>query len=258
MTAARERMAIGQLTHLLAGKFDLPTVLDTVADDACDGFEAAATAVVVLDARHHTGDSDLRVVAESLRGPTTDNLDFLTGGPALASAREGAVTMIADLEDAGETRWPQYRRAARQAGMRGVRAFPVTVLGEPLGALVVHTADPWGTKRLSECGQMLADLAAIAISIGAHRGSDTRATVETLLQGAVAIATATGIMAELSDIDAFHARLHLRRLARAHGVTVSDHAQALIEEYNRDPRRVQHSGLLATPGPLPPPPLIGS
>ncbi len=260
MTAARDRLAIAELTDALTGSFDLPTVLDTVAHDARRGFQAASAVVILLDGRHQTGDSGIQVVAEALRGPTEIDRGFLTAGPALVAAREGAVTMIADLADASDTRWPGYRRDAQRAGMRGMRAFPVTVLGVAVGALVVHTEDPWGRLRTNDFGQTLANLTALAISIAPHnnqRRTDTSETIDTLLQGTVVIATATGLIAELFGTDAAEARLQLRRLARAHEVTVTAHAAALVATHDRDPQHLKRSDLLAPPEVLPPPPHIG-
>jgi hypothetical protein len=261
MTAARDRLAIAELTTALAGDFDLPTVLDTVAHDARRGFEASSAAVVLLDGRHRTGDTGIQVVAEALLKTTDADLSFLTAGPVLASARDGAVAMIADLADAEDTRWPGYRRDALRAGMRGMRAFPVTMLGSSVGALVVHTGDPWGLGRPNDLGQILANLTAIAISIAPHsqqRRSDTRGTIETVLQGTIMIATATGIVAEVAEIDPAQARLHVHRLARAHQSTVTAHAERIVTAYDSDPQHFATSTLLAPPAVLPLPPHIDS
>ncbi|MDF2824882.1 MAG: hypothetical protein K0R68_2290, partial [Mycobacterium sp.] len=128
MTAARDRLAIAELTTTLSGEFDLPTVLDTIAHDACRGFMAASAVVILLDTREPQAHNDIQVVAEALHAPTDVDLSFVADGPASVAAHEGAVTMIADLDDADDTRWPGYRRDARRAGIRGMRAFPVTVL----------------------------------------------------------------------------------------------------------------------------------
>ncbi|KRE32109.1 hypothetical protein ASG82_03970 [Mycobacterium sp. Soil538] len=267
MNPTRDRLAIGELTRTLAGRFDLATVLDTVAHDARYGFDASSAAIVLLDRRSDVGHSDARVVAEALRTPTDHDLSFVSAGPGLVSARDGAVTMIADLADlaahadGAELLWPAYRRAAREAGMRGMRAFPVVVMGVSLGALVVHTDDPWGNERPNDFGQILANLTAIAVSTapqGDRRRSDTWETIDTLLRGTVAIATATGIVAEQLDLEPSHARLALHRMARAHQNTVSAHAEAIVAAFDRDPSGIGASGLLAAPSELPEPPHIGA
>jgi hypothetical protein len=257
MTTARDRVVIAQLTAALAGDFDLPTVLDDVAHDALAGLQAWSAVVVLRDDRHRAGDIGIQVVAEALCAPTDADLSFVTAGPALVTARDGAITMIVDLAAAGETRWPGYRRDALRAGARGMRGFPLTVMGSSVGALVVHTNVPWGVERSSEFGQTLANLAAIAISIAPHssqRRADAGETIETLLQGTIVIATATGIIAEVSGSDPAQARLQLHRLARAHQATVTTHAGRIATAYNSDPARI--APLLVAPGVLPPPPRI--
>src|SRR3954468_17270376 len=52
MTAARDRLAIAELTTTLAGDFDLPTLLETIAHDARTGLEASSAAVVLRDDGH--------------------------------------------------------------------------------------------------------------------------------------------------------------------------------------------------------------
>ncbi len=253
MNVARDRLAIAQLTATLTGEFDLPTVLDDVAHDALAGLDAWLAAVVLLDGQRHVSDVGIQVVAEALRAPTDADLSFLTAGPALASARDGAVTMIDDLTDADDTRWPGYCRDALRAGVRGMRGFPLIVLGSSVGVLVVHTDVPWGMGRPNEFGQILANLAAIAISIAPHsiqRRADANDTIELLLQGTIAIATATGIIAEVSESEPTQARLQLHRLSRAYQATVTTHAERIVMAYNGDPADM--APLLAPPGTPPP------
>lgn len=250
MIAARDRLVIAELTSVLTTDFDLATVLDSVVAGARESFDASSAVVVVLDVFGRTGDAATHVVAEALREPAHADLGFLTTGPGLVSARDGAITMVADLTDAEDTRWPVYRRAALRAGMRGMRAFPVKVLGVPMGALVIHTEDPWGTARPNDLGQILANLTAVALSIapGAEqRRTDTDDTIEALLQGSAQIATAIGILAEVGGGTPAQARQRLHRLARAHGVTVIGHAVAIVSDYNNDPRGIGTSRLLRPP-----------
>jgi hypothetical protein len=116
-------------------------------------------------------------------------------------------------------------------------------------------------RRPNEFGQVLANLIAIAISMAPHAGqrrADTSDTIGSLLHGTVTIATATGILAELSGAEPASARLHLHRLARAHNNTVTAHAEAIVAAHNHAPDRLRSSGLLSAPGELPPPPHIGT
>lgn len=257
MTAARNRLAITELTAMLTTDFDLPTVLSTIAYDACRGYMAFSAVVGLLDDSDREGDAEINVVAEALREPTDTDLAFVATGPAYESAREGAVTMIPDLSQSRETRWPEYRQEALRAGMRGMRAFPVTALGARMGALVVHTDEPWGTARPHDLGQTLANLAALALSIAPQpdiRRGTTEDLISSVLQGSATIASAIGIVAETFGGTIDEARLTLNRLARAHGVTVSAHAAAIVSAYDRDPRAdLAAHDLLTTPPQLRPP-----
>jgi hypothetical protein len=256
MTAARNRLAIADLTATLTTDFDLPTVLSAIAHDACRGYMAVSAVVGLLDDGEDGGE-EIRVVAEALREPSDADLAFVAIGPGYDSARDGAVTMIPDLAQSRETRWPAYRQEALRAGMRGMRAFPVTALGTRMGALVVHTDEPWGTARPNDLGQTLANLTALALSIApqpAIRRSTTEDLIASVLQGSATIATATGIIAETLGGTVDQARLTLHRLARAHGVTVSAHAAAVLAAYDRDPTAdLAAHDLLSTPPQLRPP-----
>lgn len=260
LTATRNRLAIAELTATLTTDFDLPTVLSTIASDACRGYMAVSAVVGLLDDHDADEEGEIRIVAEASREPTDVDFGFVAVGPAYESARDGAVTMIPDLFEAHDTRWPDYRQEALRAGMRGMRAFPVTALGARMGALVVHTDDPWGVVRPNDLGQTLANLAALALSIAPQpdiRRSTTEDLIASVLEGSATIATATGIIAETLGGTIDQARLTLSRLARAHGVTVTTHAAAVLAAYDRDPvADLAAHELLSTPPQLRPPTTI--
>jgi len=231
------RLTIAELTATLTTDFDLPVLLETIAADAQRGYDAAAAVVVLLDPRHTADDGDVHIVAQVLREPNTFDWSFQRAGPGADSARLGAVTMIEDLTEHADTRWAHYRTHATAAGMRGMRAFPMTSLGKPLGALVLHTDDPWGTMRPNDFGQTLANLTALALSIGPirDRSTDTAATIDAVLAGCVQIATATGILAAHLDLNFDQARSYLIRSARQHGTTITTHARVIVSTHDSAP-----------------------
>ena len=68
-----------------------------------------------------------------------------------------------------------------------------------LGSVIVHTEEPWGQSRPNDFGQVLANLTSIALSNG---GVDTRRThsteaIHAVLEGVIALSSATGILAEV-------------------------------------------------------------
>ncbi|WP_280222232.1 GAF domain-containing protein [Nocardia neocaledoniensis] len=258
MNTARTRLAIADLTATLATEFDVPALLHAVALHAQRCFDAHCAAIV-LHGRRAAGNAGLHIVAEAARDDSPADPRLHTVGPALASARDGAVAMIADLDDsAGDDRWPEYRARAREAGLRSVRAFPVRAMAVPLGAVVVHADEPWGTRRPDDFGQILADLTAIALSTsqGGRRVTATD-TVDTVLNGTAVIATAVGILAEYFDRDADAARLRLHRLARAHQRTPTAQAAAVVRAQEVSPADPGAEPALHLPPDLAPPTSIG-
>ncbi|HEY9315693.1 hypothetical protein [Williamsia sp.] len=58
-------------------------------------------------------------------------------------------------------------------------------------------------------------------------------TVDDVLEGTTLVATAVGIIAQVRDSDIDEARLTLMRLARARGVTPTEHARAILDAQRR-------------------------
>lgn len=261
MNSARVRLAVADLTATLTTDFDISVLLDAVAQHAQEGFEASSAAVILLDYQHRAGDPASTIVAESQRGGVdAADLTFQRRGPGLASAREGAVVMIADLADTGDTRWPVYRRYAAAAGMRGMRAFPVTAVGVRWGSVVVHTDDPWGGLRPNDFGQVLANVTAIALSTRStgRTAADTGRTVDEVVTGIATIGLATGVVAQALGLEVPEARRRLARLARAHGVTVAAYARVVVSAQGSRPDDVAATGVFNAPAVVQPPRHIDS
>ncbi|GAA5073888.1 ANTAR domain-containing protein [Nocardia iowensis] len=255
MTTARTRLAIAELTSTLTTDFDVPTLLHAVAAHARECFDAVSAVVILVDSRQSAESPGLQIVAEASRDGVSADPRLNVTGPGSASARDGVVAMIADLDEGADLRWPQYRQQALAAGLRSIRAFPVIALTVPLGSVVVHVDEPWGNARPNDFGQILADLIAIALSTGRVEGrrASTSETVEAVLHGTTVIAAAVGVLAEYFDLNIAAARHYLVRLARAHGVTPTDHARAIVEAQNAAPQDPGAAGILHAPPDLAPP-----
>ncbi|TLF76747.1 GAF domain-containing protein [Nocardia cyriacigeorgica] len=256
MNTAQTRLAVAELTATLTTDFDVPTLLHAVAQHARTCFDAVSAVVILLDGRR-SEEPGLHIVAEAMRDDIIADPRLHITGPGLSSARDGAVAMIDDLaeEDGEDPRWESYRKWARAAGVRSVRAFPVTALAVPLGSVVVHADEPWGTERPNDFGQVLADLIAIALSIGTLDGrvAATEETVRAVLRGTSVVSTAVGILAEYFDLDIEAARARRLHLARAHQTTPTAHAAAICAAHNSSPDDPGRSPALHPPPDITPP-----
>lgn len=248
--------AIATVTRSMVHDFDLPTVLQNVADQTQVCFQADSAVVVLLDPHRIAGTAALHIVAEASIDAVNTHSLLSTVGPALDSARSGATALVADLVEADDTRWPEYRRRALEAGLRGVRAYPILGGPAPLGSVVIHTAQPWRPNQPNQAGQVFADLTALALAAGmgdGHSSVRLDEAVDAVLEGTTAVATAVGIIAEARGLDISVARLLLTRLARARGITPTDHARAILEAQRENPRNAGAAGVFDSPElPIPP------
>ncbi|MBB3038767.1 GAF domain-containing protein [Hoyosella altamirensis] len=242
----RVQLAIADLTSTLTNDFDLPAMLHSVAEHARVCFGASTVVVLLLD-RRAPGRGVVHIVAEAASEGHSVDPRFHTSGPGLMSASESAVAMVDDLAHADDTRWPEYRERATAAGLRGMRAFPVSALGVPLGSIVVHTEDPWGDARPRSFGQILADLTAIGLASGTVDGRrlSTSDAVDSVLRGSATIAAAVGILTEYLRLEPDIARLRLNRLARARGLTVTAQARMIVDAHNSSPGDLERTGVLS-------------
>ncbi|MEH3154773.1 MAG: GAF domain-containing protein [Gordonia paraffinivorans] len=237
-------VAVADIVHSLTRPFDVAELMDAVADAAQRGFAAHSSAVVVIDRTRRPVRAETVAAAGDISA--LDDPTLSTSGPGLTAAGDGAVAMIADLDEEND-RWPRYRLRARDAGLRAVHAFPIRSMDRPVGSVVVHTTDPWGDNRPVMLGQLLADLAAIALSAGVTdlRSTTVENLVDRLLRDNGVIATAVGITAATLDLDPAAARRELRRLAAAHQTPFAAHARAVVDAHDRRPGG--QDGLLVDP-----------
>jgi transcriptional regulator with GAF, ATPase, and Fis domain len=216
------------LADTLVDDYDVVDLLDRLVGACVNLLTVDAAGLLLDDQRGH-----LAVVAS-----TNDNLRLLdvlqiqsAEGPCLDCVRSGAVVASAELTSDADDRWPQFRRAAVEAGYRSVVAIPLRLREQTIGGLTMLRIQaepvPAGDQRLA---QALADVATIGIlqRRSAHRSMVLAEQLQHALNSRVVIEQAKGVLAEyhkLSMEDAFEA---LRRYARAHNTKLSDVALSVV------------------------------
>jgi GAF domain-containing protein len=129
-------------------------------------------------------------------------------------------------------RWPEFVRAALEAGFRSLHVLPMLRRDDIIGALNLFGAssDPLPDGDL-KIGQALAEVATIAIQ--KQRQLRDAERLATQLQGAlhsrIVIEQAKGMVAERGRLDMNHAFARLRGYARSHNQRLNDVATAVAD-----------------------------
>jgi hypothetical protein len=169
-----------------------------------------------------------------------DELQFTFGeGPCLDSVRQAEPVLVADLDDPAEVRWPAFREAVLEEGVRAVFALPVALTSAPVGALDLYSEQrgPLAGDRLAG-GLLAARLAAGTLNALLSADVDWAAAGEGEKQEdwsqlasleRVEVYQATGMILGAYDVGPDEALVLLRAYAYARGVTAREVALAIVE-----------------------------
>jgi GAF domain-containing protein len=233
MTDPRERdviRAFVNLSHELTAGYDVVDMLATLTTDCVDLLDVSSAGILLADARgvlHLAASSSERIQHLNAFQYQRDQ------GPCLDSYRNNEVVSTPDLRADGR-RWPQFTRAAQEAGFESVHALPMRLRERPIGTLGL-LGD--GVGRLDEddlaLAQALAHVASVAIAN--EKAAADRAAVTTQLQHAltsrIVLEQAKGILAHMGAMEMSDAFSVLRRYARDHGRKLSDVATEVVERH---------------------------
>jgi len=167
-----------------------------------------------------------------------DALQFTFGeGPCLDAVQRRAPVLVADLADPVEQRWPAFRGAVLESGVKAVFALPVAIASSPIGALdLFNNRSGSLTDKTMTGGMLAAELAALPLldlmtadvdwdSAGqSEDGWQQLASLER-----VEVYQATGMVMAALDISPTDALVRLRAHAFAYGMTASEAAWAVVE-----------------------------
>lgn len=228
-----------ELTAVMTGNPPGLSSADVLCSTCVRLFDIDGAAMsVVLD-----GASTGTFGASSTASRRLDEYQFTYGeGPCLDAVAAQRAVLVPDLDSPAEQRWPVYRTAVLDEGIRGVFAVPIMVMSVCVGALDLFRSrpGPLGTNALA--GALLAaELAAAPLldlireaSDGDDRDEPSSGTMEGTgplppEMDRVEVHQATGMLISALDVDADEALVRLRAHAIASGLTASQVARAIIE-----------------------------
>jgi hypothetical protein len=168
-----------------------------------------------------------------------DELQFTFGeGPCMDAVASGRPVLVADLADCNDLRWPAFRGAVLDCGVRAVFSWPVTFAAGQVGALdLFRTVRGDLTERSRQGGAVAARLAALPLLEmmaveadweGAGQGEPGWEQLASLER--VEVYQATGMIMEALGVRAEEALIRLRAHAFARGLTASEVAWEVVEQ----------------------------
>ncbi|MDN6859231.1 PAS domain-containing protein [Pseudomonas sp. CAN2814] len=143
-----------RLLGLMAGGCALPQVLQTLCELVQDNLEGSRCAITLVAPRHgRVAEATLRLQAGAaphlpvaLQGTADGQPVGAQSSPQALAVLLGATVQVDDL--AGEVRWPEWCRQAREAGIQALAATPVvSTAGEVSGILSVCFEQPHATDE---------------------------------------------------------------------------------------------------------------
>lgn len=200
------------------------------------GVDGAAVSVVFDGASSGTFGSS----SETSR--RLDEYQFTFGeGPCLDAVASRESVLVPDLDSPLEQRWPVFRGAVLEDGIRGVFAVPILITSVCVGALDLFRARPGPLEGNALAGALLAaELASAPLLDLIAEARNARDLDEASLEAAqdsgpmpemdrVEVYQATGMLISALDVDVAEAAVRLRAHAIATGQTASQVARAIIE-----------------------------
>jgi GAF domain-containing protein len=218
--------ALRSFAATLAGDYDVIDVLHQVCDHLVEVLQADGAGVTLYDAerrlRFAAATSETVIAAERAQEEAQE-------GPCSESLERGAPVIVEDV--AGDQRWPRYRRALQEHGLRSVVAVPLVVGESSIGAVDVYDTDPrpWSDADLA-AASVLAQMAT-AYVLRAHATAEVERLNEQLqraLDSRIVIEQAKGKLAGERGIDVDAAFQLLRSHARSRSETVRSVSERVV------------------------------
>lgn len=220
---AADVAAIAQALFSAGGTDETVARIVELAVETIDGCDFAG--LVVL-----RGTSLVSLAGAGADAQRIEAIQDRTGeGPCISATGSG--TMLYSEVLAEDERWPGFGPAAVLEGVDSILAVPFTY-GTQIGALNLYARLPRAFSIVDRArGQMLASLAALALSTAqSHEDEDRRtANLNTALSTREVIGQAQGILMERERITAEQAFDVLRRASQRLNIKLREVAQDLID-----------------------------
>ena len=221
--------------HSMGGSYDISEMSYQLSDSIAEALPAdgAGVSVASEDSRllFITATDERIVEIEKVQEKTQD-------GPCVDAFRKNSPVGVSDVDT--DPRWPEYSRAASNAGIRAVVGYPLAYDGRPIGSIDVYGLEPreWTDENLDVLG-VFADMAT-AYLVRMSELTEARRLGEQLqsaLDSRVLIEQAKGLLAGDLNIGVDRAFELLRAHARNHNMKLAELCDSIVNDGVRLPQQ---------------------
>ena len=217
-----------ELADTLIDEFDVIDFLYVLCERSVELLPADAAGLILADQR-----GGLEVMASTTEEARVLELFVLQNseGPCLDCYLSGQPQVNLNLSEV-ETRWPNFRAAAADAGYETTHALPMRLRGQVIGALNLFCARQVSlTPDEVALGQALCDVATIGLlqERTVRRGEILAEQLQNALNSRILIEQAKGVLAERTGVGVDEAFTMMRAWARQHGKHLHATAQAVVD-----------------------------
>lgn len=170
------------------------------------------------------------VASSDPRAQALDEVQYDFGeGPCLAAAREDRLVYLPDTLE--ESRWPDYRKAAAEAGVRSALGVPLDLGGEAAAALDVysdrpHAFDADSMEIVQRQALAMSTTLHLAVRLARHR--DVETDLRAALESRTSIDLAVGILMGRNHCSQQEAVAMLRHASNRRNIKLRDLADELV------------------------------
>ena len=219
-----------ELIGLLQAEESYPETLQRLADLACTTIPGCRAGSVTLWREGHP----YTVVSTDDLAREADNAQYETlEGPCLDASRYGETYVVEDMVT--EARWPTFSAVATHRGVRSSLSLPLTVRGQPIGALNLYSTERGGFAGATETGRHFAGQAGVAIANAeVYRASRALADqLQEAMASRAVIEQAKGVLMAEERCGPEEAFEMLRRASQRENVKLRDIAQRIVSGQGR-------------------------
>lgn len=234
-----EEESLGLLRVLLslASTADLETFLGEVARLAARSVEPTASCGIIASSDGHP----VTVVTSDSRAALVDEQQYSAGdGPCLQAMRTGVLVKVPDQDS--DVRWPGYRVAALELGVKCVLSVPLWVDGTPRGAMGLFGLDhprTFGASQVRRAEMFAAEAsAALALWLRHRAQNELTEQLEQALTARSAIDQAIGLLMGVQRCNADTAFDILREHSQNNNRKVREVAAELVQQMTGHPPAV--------------------